>query len=143
MDVGISATSDGLRFRVLRPQGQGGLGAVFVAFDGALNRELALKQILDHHDDDSIGRQRFLIEAEITGRLNHPGIVPVYGLGTKASDRHLRDHNAGGDRGWLMGQDRWVRPRSSYEPDAPASAFSGSFARWRVGLVGKNTNLGP
>ncbi len=77
-----SATSDGQRFRVLRPHARGGLGAVFVALDGELNREVALKQILDHHADDPISRQRFLIEAEITGGLEHPGIVPVYGLGT-------------------------------------------------------------
>src|SRR5262249_58077057 len=32
--------------------------------------------------DDPVSRQRFLIEAEITGGLEHPGIVPVYGLGT-------------------------------------------------------------
>ena len=77
-----SVTSDGQRFRVLRPHARGGLGAVFVAFDGELNREVALKQILDHHADDPVSRQRFLIEAEITGGLEHPGIVPVYGLGT-------------------------------------------------------------
>jgi serine/threonine protein kinase len=80
MSVGTS-TSEGLRFRVLRPHAQGGLGAVFVALDGELNREVALKQILDRHADDPISRTRFLIEAEITGGLEHPGIVPVYGLG--------------------------------------------------------------
>ena len=77
-----TATSDGQRFRVLRPHARGGLGAVFVALDGELNREVALKQILDHHADDPVSRQRFVIEAEITGGLEHPGIVPVYGLGT-------------------------------------------------------------
>ena len=82
-----SATSDGQRFRVLRPHAKGGLGAVFVALDGELNREVALKQILDHHADDPVSRQRFLVEAEITGGLEHPGIVPVYGLGTYAGGR--------------------------------------------------------
>ncbi len=82
-----TATSDGLRFRVLRPHARGGLGAVFVALDSELNREVALKQILDHHADDSISRQRFLLEAEVTGGLEHPGIVPVYGLGTYADGR--------------------------------------------------------
>jgi serine/threonine protein kinase/tetratricopeptide (TPR) repeat protein len=77
-----SATSDGQRFRVLRPHARGGLGAVFVALDSELNREVALKQILDHHADEPLSRQRFLLEAEITGGLEHPGIVPVYGLGT-------------------------------------------------------------
>ena len=41
-----------------------------------LHREVALKQILDHHADDPVSRQRFLLEAEITGGLEHPGIVP-------------------------------------------------------------------
>ena len=63
------------------PTPRAGLGAVFVALDGELNREVALKQILDHHADDPTSRTRFLIEAEITGGLEHPGIVPVYGLG--------------------------------------------------------------
>ena len=77
-----TATADGQRFRVLRPHARGGLGAVFVALDTELHREVALKQILDQHADDPVSRQRFLIEAEITGGLEHPGIVPVYGLGS-------------------------------------------------------------
>ncbi len=84
--VGTS-TSDGQRFRVLRPHAQGGLGAVFVALDSELNREVALKQIVDHHADDPTSRQRFLLEAEVTGGLEHPGIVPVYGLGSYADGR--------------------------------------------------------
>jgi serine/threonine-protein kinase len=77
-----SATSDGQRFRVLRPHARGGLGAVFVALDTELHREVALKQILEAHADDETSRSRFLLEAEITGGLEHPGIVPVYGLGS-------------------------------------------------------------
>jgi serine/threonine-protein kinase len=82
-----SATSDGQRFRILRPHARGGLGAVFVALDQELHREVALKQIADHHADDPISRQRFLLEAEVTGGLEHPGIVPVYGLGTYSDGR--------------------------------------------------------
>ena len=82
-----TATADGQRFRVLRPHARGGLGAVFVALDTELHREVALKQILDHHADDPTSRQRFLLEAEITGGLEHPGIVPVYGLGTYGDGR--------------------------------------------------------
>ena len=82
-----SATSDGQRFRVLRPHARGGLGAVFVALDAELHREVALKQILDKHADDPTSRSRFLLEAEVTGGLEHPGIVPVYGLGTYGNGR--------------------------------------------------------
>ncbi len=82
-----SATSDGQRFRILRPHARGGLGAVFVAMDNELHREVALKQILDKHADDAVSRQRFVAEAEITGGLEHPGVVPVYGLGTDAGGR--------------------------------------------------------
>jgi tRNA A-37 threonylcarbamoyl transferase component Bud32 len=71
----------GLRYRVLRPHGKGGIGEVFVALDQELNREVALKEIQEQHADDSDCRARFLLEAEITGALEHPGIVPIYGLG--------------------------------------------------------------
>ena len=82
-----TATSDGQRFRVLRPHVRGGLGAVFVAVDAELNREVALKQILDDHADEPSSRSRFLLEAEITGGPEHPGVVPVYGLGTYGNGR--------------------------------------------------------
>ena len=55
---------------------------MFVALDAELHREVALKQILEQHADDPFSRQRFVAEAEITGGLEHPGVVPVYGLGT-------------------------------------------------------------
>jgi serine/threonine-protein kinase len=82
-----TATTDGQRFRVLRPHARGGLGAVFVALDSELHREVALKQILEQHADDPTSRARFLVEAEITGGLEHPGIVPVYGLGAYTDGR--------------------------------------------------------
>ncbi|HEX8203144.1 MAG TPA: serine/threonine-protein kinase, partial [Isosphaeraceae bacterium] len=79
--LGCSPRSTGLRFRVLRPHARGGLGEVFVAHDEELNREVALKEILGRFADDPVQRARFLREAEIAGRLEHPGIVPVHGLG--------------------------------------------------------------
>jgi len=82
-----SASAAGQRFRVVRPHARGGLGEVFVAIDSQLNREVALKQILKQNADDPVSRQRFLNEAEITGGLEHPGIVPVYGLGSYRDGR--------------------------------------------------------
>ena len=55
---------------------------MFAAEDTELHRRVALKQIQKMHVTDSHSRERFVAEAEITGGLEHPGIVPVYGLGT-------------------------------------------------------------
>jgi serine/threonine protein kinase len=82
-----SVTSAGQRFQIVRPYARGGLGIVSVAIDHELHREVALKQILEKHADDPVSRQRFIVEAEINGALEHPGIVPVYGLGVDDQGR--------------------------------------------------------
>ncbi len=74
--------SPGGRFRILRPHARGGLGEIYIARDEELHREVALKQIQPHRADDAESRARFVVEAEITGGLEHPGIIPIYGLGT-------------------------------------------------------------
>lgn len=84
---GAAARGDEGRFRILRPHAAGGLGEVSVAEDRQLNREVALKEIQRRFADDPASRIRFLLEAEITGGLEHPGIVPVYGLGSHADGR--------------------------------------------------------
>lgn len=81
------STSQGTRFRILRLYARGGLGEVFIAQDGEVQREVAIKQIKNKYADDRESRERFLREAAITGGLEHPGIVPVYGLGTYADGR--------------------------------------------------------
>jgi serine/threonine-protein kinase len=75
------------RFQPIRFHARGGLGEVYVAQDVELNRRVALKRIQDENADDPVSRARFLLEAEVTGGLEHPGIVPVYGLGTYADGR--------------------------------------------------------
>jgi WD40 repeat protein/serine/threonine protein kinase/tetratricopeptide (TPR) repeat protein len=84
--VGEPTATSG-RFRVLRPHARGGLGEVFVARDDELHRDVALKHIQDPHADDPASRARFIQEAEITGGLEHPGVVPVYGLGHYSNGR--------------------------------------------------------
>jgi eukaryotic-like serine/threonine-protein kinase len=76
-----TSVDSGVRYRVLRQHARGGVGVVSVAHDDELGREVALKEIDATLASDRIVRMRFVREAEITGGLEHPGIVPVYGLG--------------------------------------------------------------
>jgi len=61
--------------------GRGGMGEVRRARDLELDRELAMKTL---HSPGPRARRRFLREASITGRLDHPGVVPVHDVGTDA-----------------------------------------------------------
>jgi tetratricopeptide (TPR) repeat protein len=85
--VGPISNSALSRYRILRPHAKGGLGEVFVAVDQELHREVALKEIQHYYAHDPDSRARFLLEAEVTGRLEHPSIVPVYGLGSYSDGR--------------------------------------------------------
>jgi serine/threonine-protein kinase len=70
------------RYTLLGEIARGGMGAVLKGHDAELGRELAVKVLLDRH----LGRpevvRRFVEEAQIGGQLQHPGVVPVYDLGT-------------------------------------------------------------
>ena len=85
--VGVSETPEHRRamhgYRLIRKIGQGGLGRVWLAFDESLKRYVAIKEISGN--DSPAVVQRFDREAVITGRLEHPGIVPIHQLGTEES----------------------------------------------------------
>lgn len=75
------------RFQVLRPHAEGGLGTVSVALDTELKREVAFKEVKRAFAKDANAQSRFVLEAEVTGGLEHPGIVPVYALGAFSDGR--------------------------------------------------------
>jgi tRNA A-37 threonylcarbamoyl transferase component Bud32 len=77
------------RFRILRPLegGKGGMGEISIAEDQEVGRQVALKQIRTDCADSMSHRLKFQLEAEITGNLEHPGIVPIYSLGKDPSGR--------------------------------------------------------
>jgi serine/threonine-protein kinase len=85
--TGTGSASSGSRFLTIRSHKAGGLGEVFLAWDRELGRQVALKEIRADHADDEGLRARFLREAEINGSLEHPGIVPVHGLGSHPDGR--------------------------------------------------------
>lgn len=84
-----SAPSVSDRFKILSRYREGGLGEVLIALDRQLNREVAVKQIKPKWQSHHEARERFIQEAEVTGRLEHPGIVPVYAMGTWPDGRHF------------------------------------------------------
>ena len=77
----------GSRYHPLFFHARGNLGEVYVARDEELHRKVALKVIRKRKASDMGSLRRFRLEAEITGRLEHPGIVPVYGLGDYGDGR--------------------------------------------------------
>ncbi|MBI2921994.1 MAG: serine/threonine protein kinase [Planctomycetes bacterium] len=70
------------RYRLGPELGHGALGRVLQAFDSSLKRDVAVKLVLDDLPADL--RERFVREAELSGRLEHPNIVPVYDFGEMA-----------------------------------------------------------
>ncbi len=79
--------ADSQRFRIVHEHAKGGLGVVFVAEDQELHREVAIKQIREDRADMEEYRAKFEQEAQITGQLEHPGIVPIYALGANEAGR--------------------------------------------------------
>ena len=65
--------------------GEGGMGAVYRARQGSVDRGVALKMV--RKNQSTRGAQaRFLAEAVVTGALEHPNIVPIYDLGVNTDD---------------------------------------------------------
>jgi tetratricopeptide (TPR) repeat protein len=66
------------RYLLERFHARGGMGEIWLATDVEIGRPVALKRILRGREDQ---HDRFLVEAQITGQLEHPGVVPVHELG--------------------------------------------------------------
>jgi WD40 repeat protein len=66
------------RYQIIGEHGRGGLGRVSRAHDHDLGRDIAIKELISR---GHVGEVRFLREALITARLEHPGIVPIYEAG--------------------------------------------------------------
>lgn len=75
------------RYTLTRLHAEGGIGRVWLARDSSLGREVALKELQPERIDNPAFWSRFLKEAQITGQLEHPGIVPVYELSRRSENR--------------------------------------------------------
>jgi serine/threonine-protein kinase len=70
------------RLQLLGEVARGGMGAILKGRDVDLGRDLAVKVLLEQHKNRPELVGRFIEEAQIAGQLQHPGVVPVYELGT-------------------------------------------------------------
>ena len=68
-------------FRIVREVGRGGMGVVYEAEQAALKRRVALKILPQSSVMDPRALQRFQLEAQVAGWLQHPRIVPVHDVG--------------------------------------------------------------
>ncbi len=75
------------RLRLFGVIGRGGMGVVLKGYDADLGRDLAVKVLREQYRDEPDMVRRFIEEAQIGGQLQHPGVVPVYELGTLADRR--------------------------------------------------------
>ncbi len=87
--VAIAATSEhsilshtlGAQYEIVRPLGRGGMGAVYLARERALERLVAIKILRPELADVPESRERFRREARIAAQLSHPGILPLHTFG--------------------------------------------------------------
>lgn len=77
------------RYKLLDEIARGSMGRVVLAHDRVLHRHVALKILHDKHKADTLARYRFAMEARITGRLQHPLMLPIYDMGVLPDGRRF------------------------------------------------------
>src|SRR5690349_9818746 len=73
------------RYTITRPLGAGGMGEVLLATDAQIERDVAIKRMRIAPTASAVAR--FVREAKVQGRLEHPAIVPVHELATDSEGR--------------------------------------------------------
>jgi len=75
------------RYSLIGEIARGGVGVIFKGHDRDLGRDVALKILRDEYAERDDIVERFVEEAQVTGQLQHPGVVPIYGLGVQGDGR--------------------------------------------------------
>src|SRR4051812_43118854 len=88
VDEKTESVTESSKYEVLGKLGQGGVGEVLKVLDRDLKREVAMKMLLEQEGGVSEAALiRFVEEAQATGQLEHPNIVPVHDLGVDGAGR--------------------------------------------------------
>jgi serine/threonine-protein kinase len=69
------------RYAIRGEIARGGMGAVLLGHDAEMDRDLAIKVLQDQYQEQPGRVRRFFDEARVNGRLQHPGVVPIYEMG--------------------------------------------------------------
>jgi len=77
-------TTAGNQFVLQALLGEGGMGLVYRARQGSIDREIAVKLLRPELAGEAGLQQQFLDEAQLTARLDHPNVIPIYDLGVAA-----------------------------------------------------------
>lgn len=81
------------RYELATVIGQGGMGQVWTAYDGRLDRRVAVKLLRPDHMAAATAagemRRRFVRECRVTAQVTHPGLVTVYDAGSDGDDLYL------------------------------------------------------
>ncbi len=77
------------RYLVLSRLGSGGMGIVYAAYDGDLNRKVALKMLHTRGDPDGTFAEALRREAQALARVSHPNVVAVFDVGTFSGEIYL------------------------------------------------------
>ena len=76
-------------YQVLRKLGQGGMGAVYLARQVSLKREVALKFLRKDLAENAVALKRFQAEAEVMARVTHANIVQVFAVGEHDGQKYM------------------------------------------------------
>jgi serine/threonine-protein kinase len=82
-------TSVAAKYELNEEIARGGVGIIFRGHDWLLEREVAIKMLQEEYRDDPSIERRFLNEARIVAKLQHPGIIPIYDLGKLGNDTFI------------------------------------------------------
>ena len=77
------------RFNIRRTLGAGGMGEIFEAHDTQLQRTVAIKVLASKYVEDDAMKRRFLREARMASKLNHPNIATIYEIGQAAGNPYI------------------------------------------------------
>ncbi|MBM4076845.1 MAG: serine/threonine protein kinase, partial [Planctomycetes bacterium] len=114
--------------------GEGGMGAVYLAFDPLIEREVALKVLAEGVGNSEVALQRFLGEARAIGRMNHPNVVSIYDIDQWNSHYYLvMELLSGGSVASLVEKDDGLPWQQAC--DLIAQAASGLAAAHAAGMI--------